>query len=110
MATGLMDEYKLATMLVEPILSVISNDPTEICGGVFTGITRVLRATCITAHRDTFREALARAVTACVVREPPPRVPLADMLTPESPALSNNELASIIFMHRQCDPEDAGES
>lgn len=42
-----MDEYKLTTVLVKSILSVISNDPTEICGGIFTGINRVIRATCI---------------------------------------------------------------
>ena len=42
-----MDEYKLTTLLVKSILSVISNDPTEICGGIFTGINRVIRATCI---------------------------------------------------------------
>ena len=33
-----MDEYKLTTLLVKSILSVILNDPTEICGGIFTGI------------------------------------------------------------------------
>ena len=42
-----MDEYKLTTVLVKSILSVISNDPTVICGGIFTGINRVIRATCI---------------------------------------------------------------
>ena len=70
----------------EPILSDISNDPTVICGGVFIGINGVLRTTCIAEHRETYREALTRVVTACVVSEPPSRVLLTDILTPGVPA------------------------